>query len=96
MPFTHLTLKGCSAIAIIYHYEDPNKVQACVSYNNEFSFNGRKVIFVTISEMIKLTKRNGRNMFPKDDFDSLQTWADFEFKDEKITLSLWSYINEQD
>ena len=32
-------------------------------------------------------------MFPKDDFDSLQTWADFEFKDEKITLSLWSYIN---
>jgi hypothetical protein len=57
-------------------------------------FEGRQTYAVAIQDMIRLIKRNGKRMLPKEDFDKLQEWAGREFKEDDINISLWRYIND--
>ena len=96
MPFVHLDIKGAFAVAILYHFESHVKLQTIITNNHEFKFNGRQLIMIPITQMVHLANRSGYKMLPKNDFDSLQSWVDYQFKDEEIKLSLWRHLKENE
>lgn len=47
-PFTHLNIKGSTATAILYHNVSFNEILSVISYNQDFYFDERYVVVVSV------------------------------------------------
>ena len=86
---------GARFVTILYHNNSHSEIIDLIRDNLDFMFDGKQTLIVPIPDMILLLQRNGKRMLPKADFDKLQNWAEKEFRDEEIQLSLWRCLNEE-
>ena len=74
-PFTHLTVRGSAASAILYHDNTFNEVQSIISYNKDFNFDDKYIAVVPLTGHVKLCARVKGSKLPEEDLEALQSWV---------------------
>ena len=91
-PFETLKLKGAANSSIIYHNNRFEELLSIVSNNKDFEFGGRYLLIISITDYIKLTERNQRNIMSETDFKSLEVWLHRYYPSER--LKMWKFITD--
>lgn len=60
--------------AAIYHNLRFDQLLSEMSYNKEFSFNGKYAIVVCVTQFLKLSNQSENNLFSDEDLKVLKQW----------------------
>lgn len=80
-------------MALFYHSMRTEEIQNIIGGNKNFEFDGRPLMLMPITQHLRLSERNARNVMPERDFDSLVVWMRKEFKEGSIKM--WKFITDQ-
>jgi hypothetical protein len=89
-PFENLKLKGAIHSGILYHNNRFDELLSVINFNPDFQFSGRYLLVILITEFIKLTDRNQKNVMSRQDFDSLAGWLRKDYPNE--SLKMWEFV----
>jgi hypothetical protein len=92
-PFENLKLKGAIHSGILYHNNRFDELLSVINFNPDFQFSGRYLLVILITEFIKLTDRNQKNVMSRQDFDSLAGWLRKDYPSE--SLKMWEFVTEK-
>jgi hypothetical protein len=92
-PFENLKLKGAIHSGILYHNNRFDELLSVINFNPDFQFSGRYLLVIPITEFIKLTDRNKKNVMSRQYFDSLVGWLRKDYPSEN--LKMWEFVTEK-
>jgi hypothetical protein len=68
-------LKASDKMAVFYHNSPYCEIIECITYNDDFIFEGQNLLLTNISDLLWLPNRSRRNKMPKSDLLFLNKWV---------------------